>query len=57
MGRLTDYLTPRDDSVHFILKKEGQPVAAIYKKGETEEHRTPPPKTHQDSDAQTADND
>jgi hypothetical protein len=57
MGRLIDYLTPQDDSVHFILKKNGQPVAAIYKKGETEEYRTPTPKHLQDSDAQTADND
>ena len=57
MGRLIDYLTPREDSVQFILKKKGRPVAALYKKGETEEHRTPSLKPRQDSDAQTADND
>ena len=57
MGRLTDYLTPREDSVQFILKKKGKPVAALYKKGEDEEHRTPSLKTRQEPDATTSTND
>ena len=56
MSKLTDTLAPKEDSVQFILKKKGRPVAALYKRGEHEEYRSPSLKKGQDTDAKNADN-
>ena len=31
MGMLRDILAPREDTIQILLKRQGKPVAAIYK--------------------------
>lgn len=36
MSRFSDFLGPKGDTVHILLKRRGKPVAAIYKDDERE---------------------